>query len=289
MTPARLDAGRLADLIDAARKTVVLTGAGCSTDSGIPDYRGPDGVWTRNKPIYYQEFLRSVATRRFYWSRSFRGWPRFSAARPNVSHYELAAMEKAGHIAAVITQNVDRLHQTAGSVAITDLHGRNDLVRCLDCARESPRSLVQESLAKLNPEWLAATESLPDGDAAVSRAEAEHFVMIDCDHCGGILKPAVIFFGESIPRPVWDEVASALDEVDLLIVLGSSLATGSALRIVRSAVATGARLAIVNAGPTRGDELACLKSTERLGQVLPFALDLLTRISHRVSSAAETP
>jgi len=274
MERAQEDAERLLAILDVSRKVVVLGGAGCSTDSGIPDYRGPGGTWTRHKPIYYQDFLRSLSTRRFYWARSFRGWSRFHAAEPNQVHRALAALESHGKISFLITQNVDRLHQRAGSLNVLDLHGRNDLVRCIDCGKEMPRLELQRLLAELNPGALSAAEPRPDGDAVVSREESETFRIVDCGHCGGPLKPAVVFFGESIPRETWASVWERTHRSDLLLVLGSSLATGSALRIVREATAAGAMLAIVNAGPTRGDDAASFRSEERLADVLSRVVDL---------------
>src|SRR5687767_11528814 len=168
----------LAEIVRASRRLVVLTGAGCSTGSGIPDYRSPGGAWTRHKPIYYNEFVRSAEVRRFYWARSFRGWPRFDAARPNAGHLALAALEARGGVHQLITQNVDDLHQEAGSRAVVQLHGRNRVVVCLECRAEFPRAELQERLAALNADWLAAApwdqlhadeaDFAPDGDAEVA-------------------------------------------------------------------------------------------------------------------------
>jgi NAD-dependent SIR2 family protein deacetylase len=272
----------LPDFLAAARRLAVLTGAGCSTRSGIPDYRSPGGAWTRHKPIYYSAFVRSADVRRFYWARSFRGWPRFDAARPNRAHHALAALEAQGRVHQLITQNVDDLHQEAGSRAVVQLHGRNRIVVCLDCRGEFPREAMQERLAELNADWLARApwhtldadeaDFAPDGDANVARDVVGSFRVPDCDRCGGVLKPAVVFFGESVPR---DKVAYAMrrvDEADALLVVGSSLTVWSGFRFVKRAHERGIPIAIVNIGPTRGDALATLKVERECGEALEEAL-----------------
>jgi NAD-dependent deacetylase sirtuin 4 len=275
----------LAALLQAARRLVVLTGAGCSTESGIPDYRSPGGAWTRHKPIYYSAFVRSEEVRRFYWARSFRGWTRFSAARPNAAHYALAELERRGGVRQLITQNVDDLHQEAGSRVVIQLHGRNRLVVCLDCRDESPREAMQSRLAELNAEWLARTEwnglhadeadFAPDGDAELARERVAGFEVPPCARCGGVLKPAVVFFGETVPPQKVVDAMSAVDEADALLVAGSSLTVWSGFRFVKRAADRQLPIAIVNIGPTRGDELASIRIEEKVGTALPEVIAAL--------------
>ncbi len=268
-----------------SKRLVVLTGAGCSTESGIPDYRSPGGAWTRHKPIYFSAFVRSAEVRRCYWARSYRGWPRFDRARPNAAHRALAELEAHGRVHQLITQNDDDLNQEAGSRAVVQLHGRNRVVVCLDCSGETPREEMQQRLADLNAEWLSAArwdrlhadeaDFAPDGDADVAKEIVGGFRVPECHRCGGVLKPAVVFFGESVPR---DKVAYAMgrvDEADALLVVGSSLTVWSGFRFAKRAADRGIPLAIVNIGPTRADELAALKVEERCGEVLGDALSSL--------------
>ena len=271
-------------LIAASRRLVVLTGAGCSTESGIPDYRSPGGAWTRHKPIQYSAFVRSAEVRRFYWARSFRGWPRFASAQPNDAHRALAALEAAGKVHQLITQNVDDLHQEAGSRAVLQLHGRNRVVICLGCGAEHARETIQARLQTLNAGWLAAAswerlrgdeaDFAPDGDAGVARELVDGFEVPACDRCGdGVLKPAVVFFGESVPREKVDYAMRRVDEADALLVVGSSLTVWSGYRFARRAAERAIPLAIVNIGPTRADDLATVKVEETCGQVLRGVVD----------------
>jgi NAD-dependent SIR2 family protein deacetylase len=273
----------LAELLASARRLVVLTGAGCSTESGIPDYRSPGGAWTRHKPIYYSAFVRSEEVRRFYWARSFRGWPRFAAARPNDAHRALAQLEADGRVHFLITQNVDDLHAEAGSRRVVQLHGRNRLVVCLDCGCEFPRADVQDRVGALNAEWLARApwahlrgdeaDFAPDGDADVAREAVAGFVVPPCERCGGVLKPAVVFFGETVPAGKVAVAMEHVDEADALLVAGSSLTVWSGFRFVKRAAERGVPIAIVNVGPTRGDELASLKIDAKCGPTLSAAAD----------------
>jgi NAD-dependent SIR2 family protein deacetylase len=275
----------LVNLVAASRRLVVLTGAGCSTESGIPDYRSPGGAWTRHKPIYYSSFVRSAEVRRFYWARSYRGWPRFDGARPNAAHRALARLEQGGRVHQLITQNVDDLHQEAGSRAVVQLHGRNRVVVCLDCGSEFPREDIQARLGTLNAGWLASArwdglhaddaDFAPDGDADVARDAVDGFVVPDCDRCGGVLKPAVVFFGESVPPAKVSYSMGRVDEADALLVVGSSLTVWSGFRFVKRAADRGLPIAIVNIGPTRGDELARLKVEASCGEVLSRVVELL--------------
>ena len=268
----------LAELIAKSKRLVVLTGAGCSTESGIPDYRSPGGAWTRHKPIYFSAFVRSAEVRRFYWARSYRGWPRFDNARPNAAHRALAELEAQGRVHQLITQNVDDLHQEAGSRAVVQLHGRNRIVVCLDCGGEFPRAQMQERLAELNAEWLGAArwdalhadeaDFAPDGDADVAHDVIGGFRVPECHRCGGVLKPAVVFFGESVPRDKVTYAMSRVDEADAMLVVGSSLTVWSGFRFAKRASERGLPLAIVNIGPTRADELASVKIEAKCGDVL---------------------
>jgi NAD-dependent SIR2 family protein deacetylase len=268
----------LSDFIARSKRLVVLTGAGCSTESGIPDYRSPGGAWSRHKPIQYNAFVRSAEVRRFYWARSFRGWPRFERARPNAAHRALAELESRGRVHQLITQNVDDLHQEAGSRAVVQLHGRNRVVVCLDCRAETPRAEMQERLAQLNAQWLASAvwerleaddaDFAPDGDAELAEAIVGGFQVPPCRRCDGPLKPAVVFFGESVPADKVSHAMNRLDEADALLVAGSSLTVWSGYRFVKRAADRGLPIAIVNIGPTRADDLATLKIERKCGEVL---------------------
>jgi len=270
----------LVEFIASSKRLVVLTGAGCSTESGIPDYRSPGGAWARHKPIYYGEFVRSEEIRRFYWARSFRGWPRFAAARPNAAHRALAELESRGLVHFLITQNVDDLHHEAGSRKVVQLHGRNRAVVCLDCRSEFGRAAIQQRLAELNPEVMPGadlphSDFAPDGDAAVDRDVVRRFRVAACDRCGGMLKPAVVFFGESVPAPTVAVAMQRLDEADALLVAGSSLTVWSGFRFVKRAAARQIPIAILNIGPTRGDTLAAMKIEAPCGETLRRAVEAL--------------
>jgi NAD+-dependent protein deacetylase sirtuin 4 len=222
--------------------------------------------------------VRSAEVRRFYWARSYRGWPRFDAARPNAAHRALAELESAGRVHQLITQNVDDLHQEAGSRAVVQLHGRNRVVVCLECRGEIPREEMQERLGELNAEWLAAApwhrlhadeaDFAPDGDADVAQSVVGDFRVPECDRCGGVLKPAVVFFGESVPVEKVSYAMRRVDESDAMLVVGSSLTVWSGFRFVKRAAERGIPIAIVNIGPTRGDELASIKVEAKVGEVL---------------------
>lgn len=251
------------------RRAVALTGAGCSTDSGIPDYRGPDGVQRVRAPVQYQDFLRSEARRRRYWARSVAGFARFAAARPNPTHHALAALEARGALVGVITQNVDRLHHAAGSRRVVELHGALARVRCLACGAYEPRDALQARLLALNP-WLRDVDAraAPDGDAELDAAAEARFAVAPCLACGGVLKPDVVFFGENVPRHLVDAAFGMLDEADALVVLGSSLTVFSGFRFVRRASERGVPVAIVNRGVTRGDPHASLKLDAGVAEAL---------------------
>lgn len=252
------------------RRAVALTGAGISTESGIPDYRGGGTLRRARNPIQYREFVHDPDGRRRYWARSAIGWARFRAARPNPAHRAAAALEQAGALAGIITQNVDRLHSAAGSRRVVELHGALAEVRCLDCGTVESRDRVQERLLALNPGWeQRQARSAPDGDAELPAALVEEFRVAGCDHCAGTLKPNVVFFGESVPRATVDAAWTLLDEAEVLLVIGSSLAVFSGYRFVRRAAERGLPIAIVNLGQTRGDPLATLRIEARAGELLP--------------------
>lgn len=265
-------AERLLAFAGAFPRLAVLTGAGVSTDSGIPDYRNEDGSWKHRQPVMYQDFISSARTRRRYWGRSVVGWRRMTSARPGVAHRALAALEAAGRVQHLITQNVDGLHQHAGSRAVTDLHGRLDTVECLDCGGRVDRAGFQARLEALNPGWDSARETIrPDGDAELRAADFDRFTVPDCACCGGMLKPAVVFFGENVPRPRVAGAMTRLDEADALLVVGSSLMVFSGYRFVREARRMGKPVAVVNRGRTRADgeidlkiEVSCGPLLERL-------------------------
>lgn len=254
-------------------RVFVLTGAGISTHSGIPDYRGPDGAWKRPAPVTYQAFVAEEATRRRYWARAFVGWPRFAAARPNAAHAALAGWEAKGGPTLLLTQNVDALHQKAGSRRVVDLHGRLDAIACLDCARRFDRDEVQASMAADNPAWAdVAARPGPDGDAQLESADFSTFRVPACPDCGGMLKPDVVFFGENVPRARFEAARDALEASDAMLVVGSSLMVYSGYRFARMAHESGRPLALLTRGVTRADELASLKLEADCVDVLPRAL-----------------
>jgi NAD-dependent SIR2 family protein deacetylase len=241
------------------RPWAVLSGAGASTDSGIPDYRGPTSI--RATPMQFSEFTGSAEARRRYWARSYQGWRRIGQAQPNAGHRALAGLESFG-LRGVITQNVDGLHQAAGSRGVINLHGDIARVVCLDCECLSSRVAMQRRLAELNPDLppparLEHAELRPDGDAVVE--QWHDFVLADCTECGGRLKPDVVFFGESVPRDRVEQAYALVDATEVLVVLGSSLTVMSGLRFVRHNAKGGRPVVIINRGPTRGDDLATLK------------------------------
>jgi NAD-dependent SIR2 family protein deacetylase len=263
----------LRDFIARHRRLFVLTGAGCSTDSGIPDYRDGNGDWKRSPPVNFQSFMGSEAVRRRYWARSLVGWQRFRRAGPNGAHAALARLEQRGRLGLLVTQNVDGLHQAAGSTNVIDLHGRLDRVRCMECDGLVPREEVQGELLRRNPGW-DRLEGLPapDGDADVEALPFDEFVVPACSRCDGVLKPDVVFFGESVPRPRVEESMRQLDRADAVLVVGSSLMVYSGYRFVQAAAQSGKPIAAVNLGRTRADELLTLKVSEPCALALACGL-----------------
>ncbi|WP_414654170.1 NAD-dependent protein deacetylase [Hyalangium sp.] len=270
------DVGALVELL-RGRRTVVLTGAGCSTESGIPDYRGPGTRARARNPIQHMEFLSRPEVRARYWARSLIGWPRFSSARPNAAHHALAAMERDGQVLGLITQNVDRLHHSAGSTRIIELHGALAEVRCLSCGEREPRVALQERLLALNPGFMEQQVELrPDGDAELPVEAVSSFRVADCTDCGGALKPDVVFFGDNVPRPTVDAAFALLEEGDALLVVGSSLAVFSGYRFVLRAAERHMPIGMLNIGESRGDDLADVRVEARVGEVLPRLAEALS-------------
>ena len=268
----------LAELV-ATGGVLVLSGAGISTDSGIPDYRGRDGVQRVAAPMTYDRFTGSADQRRRYWARSHLGWERVATARPNPGHLSVAALQQRGLVTGVVTQNVDGLHTAAGARDVVDLHGRLDAVVCLGCGDRRSRLEVALRLDAVNPGWRDAVSAgalRPDGDLDLPDEAINGFRVVDCRRCGGILKPAVVFFGEPVPR---DRLRRALDLVDAaaaLLVLGSSLAVGSGYRIVTAAAHRGLPIGIVNRGATRGDHHATFKIDDGVSNVLAATAQVVT-------------
>jgi NAD-dependent SIR2 family protein deacetylase len=264
----------LRDFIAGHRRLFLLTGAGCSTNSGIPDYRDADGQWKRAEPVIYQAFMREEATRRRYWARGLVGWRRFRQAQPNGAHRALARLEAMGKSELLLTQNVDRLHQAAGSAKVIDLHGRLDRVCCTVCGRMMARDEMQDELDRLNPDWRAVSASdAPDGDADLDGTDFSAFLVPSCPHCGGVLKPDVVFFGESVPRERVDAAARHLEKADAMLIVGSSLMVYSGYRFVEMAARAGKPIAAINLGRTRADELLTLKVEQACETALAFVLD----------------
>ena len=262
-----VDLEALAELA-RGKRVVALTGAGCSTESGIPDYRGPDA--RPRSPLQHRDFVDKPEARRRYWARSAVGWPRFRAARPNAGHRALAALEHAGALAGIITQNVDGLHGAAGSREVVELHGALARVRCLACERVTTRDEMQDRLLAANAGWSAASApAAPDGDVELPDELVASFRVVPCEACGGVLMPDVVFFGGSVPRATLDAAWASFARAELLLVVGTSLAVFSGYRFVRRAAEAGVPIAIVNHGPTRGDGHATLRLDARCGEALP--------------------
>jgi NAD-dependent SIR2 family protein deacetylase len=262
----------------SAGGVVLLTGAGISTESGIPDYRGPTGVARRHTPMTFQAFTRDATARRRYWARSHLGWRFITHADCNDGHHAVAELERRGLVLGTITQNVDGLHTRAGSHRVVDLHGRLDRVVCLGCGQITDREALHARLTAANASWDAsATAWNPDGDVELDELAVGSFVVVDCGLCGGLLKPDVVYFGESVPRDRVAESYALVDDATSLVVLGSSLTVYSGRRFVQCAAQRGIPIAIVNAGPTRCDDLATLRLDVPLGRTLQGTVDRLAR------------
>lgn len=271
-----MDAPELVALLEG-RRVGVLTGAGVSTDSGIPDYRGPDSPPAN--PMTIRQFTSSAEFRQRYWARNHLGWRHMARTRPNAGHRALAALERAGVVTGIITQNVDLLHTKAGSRNVINLHGTYAQVVCLDCGHTMSRAALADRLEAANPGFAERAEKVgglavaPDADAVVEDTAAFRFV--DCPACGGMLKPDIVYFGESVPKSVVDQAYSLIDASDALLVAGSSLTVFSGYRFVRHAAARDIPVAIVNRGPTRGDDLATVKVDTGCSEMLTLLADEL--------------
>ncbi len=267
----------LVDLLQD-RRLLVLTGAGCSTESGIPDYRGPNAPRRSRAPIQFREFMGSARARQRYWARSTLGWPAFSRAEPNAAHRAIAELERAGRVIALITQNVDRLHHKAGSRSVIELHGALADVKCLGCGQLEPRTALQARLQGANPGWLeVAAELAADGDAELPADLTSAFRVVSCESCNGLLKPNVVFFGENVARALVERAYAEVEAAEALLVVGSSLTVFSGFRFVKRAAERARPVAIVNLGVSRGDALARVRVEARAAEFLPALAAALTR------------
>ena len=279
---ARAESPELVALL-TGRRVAVLTGAGISTDSGIPDYRGPDSP--PSNPMTIRQFTSDPVYRQRYWARNHVGWRHMDETRPNAGHRAVAALEHAGAAIGVITQNVDLLHTKAGSRNVIDLHGSYARVVCLSCGASMSRAALAEQLDALNPGFTEQVEAVgglamaPDADAVI--ADTPSFRYLDCPACGGMLKPDIVYFGESVPKSVVQQVFSLIEDADALLVAGSSLTVFSGYRFVRHAAALGVPVAIVNRGPTRGDALATIKVEGGCSELLTLLAEELTPVFTR--------
>ncbi|MFQ6005784.1 MAG: NAD-dependent protein deacetylase [Woeseia sp.] len=254
----------------------VLSGAGCSTASGIPDYRDEYGNWKNARPVQYGDFVNNCSVRKHYWARSYAGWSRVSSARPNAAHLALADLERSGHVMSLITQNVDNLHRKAGSRRVVDLHGVLQKIRCLHCSLKGQRSDWQARLEDCNPHWNPGISCYAaDGDAALSTSDCMDFKVPDCPRCGGVIKPDVVFFGEPVPSETVTAASRVLEQSDALLVVGSSLMVFSGYRFVRLAEDRRIPVAIINRGRTRADAIADHKLSSDCTDILPRLVDEL--------------
>jgi len=260
-------------------KFLILTGAGISTPSGIPDYRDSDGVRRGRQPMMYQEFLAAPESRRRYWARAMLGWPRVRKARPNAAHESLATLQQRGRISALITQNVDTLHDQAGSHDVIELHGSLHRVLCLDCGQRSERDAIQQQMETHNP-YLSGVDAVqaPDGDTLLDPAFEARFQVPQCPHCAGErMKPDVVFFGENVAQPTAARALAAAENAPGLLVVGSSLMAYSAFRLCRVIAERGKPLMAINLGKTRADDLLELKIEGSCEELLPWLVEELGR------------
>ncbi|WP_031003732.1 NAD-dependent protein deacetylase [Streptomyces sp. NRRL F-5727] len=275
LPPGTTDLEPVVSVVRAGR-VVVLSGAGISTESGIPDYRGEGGSLSRHTPMTYQDFTGGAPARRRYWARSHLGWRTFGRARPNAGHRAVAAFGRAGLLTGVITQNVDGLHQAAGSDGVVDLHGSLDRVVCLGCGDVSARRELARRLEEANPGFDPVPAAMnPDGDADLTDEQVAGFHVVPCVVCGGVLKPDVVFFGETVPAARVERCRELVREAASVLVLGSSLTVMSGLRFVRQAAEAGTPVVIVNRDPTRGDKLAAARVALPLGKALTTVAERL--------------
>ncbi len=273
---SQLQFDRVVDVLRDAHRLVVITGAGCSTPSGIGDYRDEAGEWKRAAPVQHQDFMKSASWRQRYWARSQVGYPEFLRARPNAAHRALASLEQAGRVHGLITQNVDGLHQQAGQTGVIDLHGRLDRVVCMSCGGKSARASVQEYLERHNPPMSAHMVGLaPDGDADLAADDFSHIRVPSCSQCGGVLKPDVVFYGDSVPKPVVAAAYSLIEAADAVLVVGSSLMVYSSFRFVRRAQERALPIVAINKGKTRADHWLHAKAQGDSAQLLALAAQQL--------------
>jgi NAD-dependent SIR2 family protein deacetylase len=274
----------------AGRRVAALTGAGISTDSGIPDYRGPDSP--PSNPMTIQQFTSDPLFRQRYWARNHVGWRHMDDTQPNAGHRALATLEQAGMVTGVITQNVDLLHTKAGSRIVVNLHGTYARVVCLSCEYSMSRAALAEKLEELNPGFIELAEAIgglavaPDADAVL--ADTASFRYLDCPRCGGMLKPDIVYFGENVPKALVAQAYSLVDGTDALLVAGSSLTVFSGYRFVRHAAAHAIPVAIINRGPTRGDDLATVKVDAGCSEMLTLLAEKLS-LRDVALSINETP
>lgn len=265
-------AEQLAGFLRQHHRIAVLTGAGVSTASGIPDYRDANGQWKHARPVMYEDFRGSARVRQRYWARSLVGWEHFRQALPNPAHMALAQLERCDLFEGLITQNVDRLHQQAGHQRVIDLHGRLDQVLCLDCGEVTRREAMQLRLQAANPDFSGTSAGQrPDGDAEVESDLVDAFVVPECLTCGGVLKPDVVFFGQAVPRAWVTEATQTVAQAEALLIVGSSLMVFSGYRFARQAAAEDKPVAIIGLGRTRADELATLRLRGDCGELLSHA------------------
>ena len=263
--------------LNTSAHLVALTGAGISTASGIPGYRDAEGNWQRKPPVTHQEFIGDLGVRKRYWARSMLGWPMMRAAQPNAAHFALASLEQQGRLAHLITQNVDGLHTAAGSAKVLELHGRLHAVKCMDCDAAHAREWLQASLTAANPGFLGASATVaPDGDADLD-ANFNDFEVTPCASCGGMLKPDVVFYGDSVPFPRARAALAALEAADALLIIGSTVMVRSGYRLCEAAHAAGKPIAAINLGRTRADPLLSLKVQLDCGTALTGLADRLCR------------
>jgi NAD-dependent SIR2 family protein deacetylase len=273
------DVSRLARFVERHPNVLLLTGAGMSTASGIPDYRDREGVRRGKAPVQGPDFRKSEAVRKRYWARSMAGWPVLAGAQPNEGHRAAAELQRRHKVAAIVTQNVDGLHQRAGSKEVVELHGNIHSVVCLDCNARFSRACIQSLLEEINPGRTQATAlPAPDGDAHVEPDDLASFRIPHCMHCNGMLKPDVVFFGDGVPRACTEEAENRLRDADALLVVGSSLMVYSGYRLCRIASESGKPVAAVNLGKTRADPLLSFKMEDSSERVLPVLARLLCAV-----------
>ena len=269
-------AEQLAQFIQKYPKLVVLTGAGISTDAGIPAYRDKEGNWMHSAPVQHKEYMTSYYARQRFWARSLIGWPLIRDAKPSDAHYALTELEQLGYIKLLITQNVDRLHQRSGSQNVIDLHGRSDRVKCMSCDHNFDRRPLHELSAEMNPQFeIRKATARPDGDAALETEAFKDFRVPDCEHCGGILKPDVVYFGDNVPKESVFEALGALEQADALLTVGTSLMVYSGYRFCKRAHEWNKPVCALNLGVTRADPILDLKLDAPIKETLEEAVELL--------------